>query len=347
MVARRSRDGFTLVELLVVIAIIGILIALLLPAVQAAREAARRTQCSNNVKQMVLALHNYHAVYKTFPFGHLYLGIHDNDPADNNGGSAFGWAWSILPFCEQGPLFNQFDSTLPITDQANSNNRALAQTPLELFARYARAGARWVHVVDLDGARDGQAGNRTVVAELAACGGPAVQSGGGLRSSRGVKALLATGVGRAVLGSVAVDEPGEVTEWFGEFGADRLVLALDVRLDGAGIPRVATHGWREQSSLSLWDLVRRYLPAGLRHVLCTDVSRDGALAGPNLGLYREAMARFPEVAWQASGGVRDAADLMALAETGVAAAISGKAIIEGRMTLEDLQPYLPGASSPA
>ena len=219
--------------------------------------------------------------------------------------------------------------------------------PRELFARYARAGARWVHVVDLDGARDGAAGNRPVVAELAGCGGPALQSGGGLRSSRGVKALLATGVGRAVLGSVAVAEPGEVMEWFDEFGADRLVLALDVRLDGAGIPRVATHGWREQSSLSLWDLVRRYLPAGLRHVLCTDVSRDGALAGPNLGLYREAMARFPDVAWQASGGVRDAADLKALAETGVAAAISGKAIIEGRMTLEELQPYLPGASSPA
>jgi phosphoribosylformimino-5-aminoimidazole carboxamide ribotide isomerase len=220
-------------------------------------------------------------------------------------------------------------------------------SPGELFARYARAGARWVHVVDLDGARDGQVGNRTVVAELAACGGPSLQSGGGLRSSRSVKALLAAGVERAVLGSVAVDEPGEVTEWFDEFGPERLVLALDVRLDAAGVPRVTTHGWKEQSSLSLWDMVRRYLPVGLRHVLCTDVSRDGALTGPNVALYREAMARFPEIAWQASGGVRDAADLLTLAESGVAAAISGKALIEGRMTLEELQPFLPGASSPA
>lgn len=220
-------------------------------------------------------------------------------------------------------------------------------SPEALFARYARAGATWVHVVDLDGAREGQAANRAIVAGLAAQGGPSIQSGGGLRSSRSVKALLATGVQRAVLGSVAVSEPGEVMEWFGEFGPASLVLALDVRLDAAGVPRVATHGWREQSSLSLWDVVRRYLPAGLQHVLCTDVSRDGALTGPNLSLYREAMARFPEIAWQASGGVRDAADLRALAETGVAAAISGKALIEGRMTLEDLQPYLPGASSPA
>ncbi len=217
----------------------------------------------------------------------------------------------------------------------------------ELFARYASAGARWVHVVDLDGARDGQAGNRAIVAALAARGGPSIQSGGGLRSSRSVEALLAAGVGRAVLGSVAVAEPGEVMEWFGEFGTERLVLALDVRLDAAGVPRVATHGWRQQSSLSLWDLVRRYLAVGLRHVLCTDVSRDGALTGPNLSLYREAMARFPEVSWQASGGVRDAADLRALAETGVAAAISGKALIEGRVKPEELQPYLPAASSPA
>jgi len=220
-------------------------------------------------------------------------------------------------------------------------------SPGELFARYAHAGARWVHVVDLDGAREGQAANRAIVAALAAQGGPSIQSGGGLRSSRSVKALLSAGVQRAVLGSVAVSEPGEVMEWFGEFGPASLVLALDVRLDAAGVPRVATHGWREQSSLSLWDVVRRYLPVGVQHVLCTDVSRDGALTGPNLALYREAMARFPEIAWQASGGIRDADDLRALAETGVAAAISGKALIEGRMTLEDLQPYLPGASSPA
>jgi prepilin-type N-terminal cleavage/methylation domain-containing protein/prepilin-type processing-associated H-X9-DG protein len=134
MVTRESRNGFTLVELLVVIAIIGILIALLLPAVQAAREAARRSQCANNLKQITLALHNYHDVFECFPFGHLYTGIHDGDAADNNGGSAFGWAWSILQFAEQGPLFDQFDGTLPITDSSFSNNLAMAGTPLDLFS---------------------------------------------------------------------------------------------------------------------------------------------------------------------------------------------------------------------
>lgn len=215
--------------------------------------------------------------------------------------------------------------------------------PEELYGRYARAGAHRLHVVDLDGARDGQAGNRAIIAGLAAAGALKLQSGGGLRSSRSVKALLASGVQRAVIGSVAVTEPGEVAEWFNEFGPDRIVLALDVRVDAAGTPHVVTHGWRQQSAISLWDMVRRYLGAGLRHVLCTDVSRDGAMTGPNLALYREAIARFPELLWQASGGVRDAADLRALADTGVPAAVSGKALIEGHIAIEELQPFLPDA----
>jgi phosphoribosylformimino-5-aminoimidazole carboxamide ribotide isomerase len=216
-------------------------------------------------------------------------------------------------------------------------------TPEALHARYSQAGARRVHVVDLDGARDGQAGNRAVVAALAALGHLRMQSGGGLRSSRSVEALLADGVERAVIGSVAVTTPGQVVEWFDQFGPDRIVLALDVRVDAAGIPHVATHGWREQSSVSLWDMVNRYGGAGLRHVLCTDVSRDGALTGPNLALYREAMARFPDIEWQASGGIRNVGDLRALADTGVAAAVSGKALIEGRISPEELRPFLPDA----
>lgn len=216
-------------------------------------------------------------------------------------------------------------------------------TPEDLYGRYARAGARRVHVVDLDGARDGRAGNRPIVATLAALGVMKLQSGGGLRASSQVRSLLSMGVERAVIGSVAVTQPDEVTSWFEEFNADRLVLALDVRIDPSGVPRVVTHGWQEQSKLSLWDLVGRYERAGLRHVLCTDVDRDGALSGPNLELYAEAMARFPSISWQASGGVRDAADLKELSRVGVSAAVSGKALIEGRIAPEELEPYLPGA----
>lgn len=217
------------------------------------------------------------------------------------------------------------------------------QSPAGLYAAYARAGARRLHVVDLDGARDGQAGNRPLIAELATLGALEIQCGGGLRSALEVRALLATGVRRAVIGSTAVLEPAEVREWLAEFGPDRLVLAFDVRLDAEGVPHVVTHGWREQSGISLWEVMERYAGSGAQHVLCTDVARDGALAGPNLALYRECMSRLPGIQWQASGGIRDAADLAALDDLGLAAAVSGKALLEGRIRMEELKPFLPGA----
>jgi prepilin-type N-terminal cleavage/methylation domain-containing protein/prepilin-type processing-associated H-X9-DG protein len=130
----RRRRAFTLVELLVVIAIIGILVALLLPAVQAAREAARRMSCGNNLKQIGLGLHNYHDTYKEFPHGHLYTGHHDGDMTDADGGTGFGWAWSILAFVEQGPLFDKFDGRRPIGENTISQNMTLAQTPQEVFS---------------------------------------------------------------------------------------------------------------------------------------------------------------------------------------------------------------------
>jgi prepilin-type N-terminal cleavage/methylation domain-containing protein len=127
----KPKSGFTLVELLVVIAIIGILVALLLPAVQAAREAARRMSCGNNLKQLGLALHNYHDVYKSFPMGHQFVGNFDGNPNDNDGGSGFSWGYSILPFLEQQPLFNKFDDKLWI---AVAPNLALCQTVIPGFS---------------------------------------------------------------------------------------------------------------------------------------------------------------------------------------------------------------------
>jgi prepilin-type N-terminal cleavage/methylation domain-containing protein len=134
------RRGFTLIELLVVIAIIAVLIALLLPAVQQAREAARRSSCQNNLKQIGLALHNYHDTFNTFPLGHQYRGNLDGDPADNDGGNGFGWGYSILPQLEQGNLFQQFNpsqciaSTMPTTPGGMVSNSQIASTPLPVFS---------------------------------------------------------------------------------------------------------------------------------------------------------------------------------------------------------------------
>jgi len=219
-----------------------------------------------------------------------------------------------------------------------------AADPLDVLDRYLALGARQIHVVDLDGARDGSQGNRHAIQRIAArAGRDAIQVGGGVRTRQVAEELFTLGVARAVVGSVAVTQPDEVASWLTEFGPERIVLAFDVRLDEGGTPRLATHGWERQTQTSLWDAIERYLPAGLHHVLCTDVARDGALSGPNVALYAECVRRFPGIAWQASGGVSEVADLHALAATGSTAVISGRALLEGRLTAEELVPFLPAA----
>jgi phosphoribosylformimino-5-aminoimidazole carboxamide ribotide isomerase len=215
--------------------------------------------------------------------------------------------------------------------------------PTQLLLQYANLGAHWLHVVDLDGAKDGVLGNRELILQLIAQRRLRLQVGGGLRSTLVVQGLLRDGVARAVVGSAAVEQRDEVQGWLREFGPDAICIAADVRLDAGGVPWLRTRGWVQETQLGLWELLEDFSNAGLRHVLCTDIERDGALAGPNLQLYAEAQRRFPQLAWQASGGVRDARDLAALAQLGVAAAISGKALLEGRFTQQELQPFLPAA----
>ncbi len=215
--------------------------------------------------------------------------------------------------------------------------------PLELLSKYRDFGADWLHVVDLDGARDGVPGNLQLIEQLAQRAALKLQVGGGLRSSSALAQMLDCGATRIVVGSAAISQPEQVHQWLEHFGCERVMLAFDVRVDAGGTPRVATHGWQQQSDLSLWDALQRFAAGTLKHVLCTDVARDGALNGPNLGLYETAVRRHPEIEWQASGGVRDAADLRALAQAGASAAISGKALLEQLIPREELQPFLPNA----
>ena len=216
--------------------------------------------------------------------------------------------------------------------------------PHELLLRYRAMGARWLHVVDLDGARNGHLANRDTLVALASQSGLLLQVGGGIRQRAIIDDLLAHGVDRVIVGSAAVDAADEVRAWLGHFGAEKVGLAFDVKIDAENVPRVQTRGWTQGTQLALWDAVESFLAAGLRHVLCTDVTRDGALTGPNIELYAEAQRRFPQIAWQASGGVRSASDLAALDRLGLAAAISGKALIEERLDPRDLTAWLPGAT---
>jgi phosphoribosylformimino-5-aminoimidazole carboxamide ribotide isomerase len=215
--------------------------------------------------------------------------------------------------------------------------------PHSLLTQYREVGADWLHIVDLDGARDGALGNRAIIVELAARKAISLQVGGGLRNTAALAQMLDAGVARAVVGSAAVSQVEQVQAWLAHFGAQRLTLAFDVSIDDSGSPKVMTHGWQRQSEHSLWNAMDAYATSQLKHVLCTDVGRDGALTGPNVELYREAVRRYPQVEWQASGGIRNARDLQALSEAGVAAAISGKALLENLIPVEELQPFLPSA----
>jgi phosphoribosylformimino-5-aminoimidazole carboxamide ribotide isomerase len=215
--------------------------------------------------------------------------------------------------------------------------------PLELALEYQSAGCRELHVVDLDGARTGDPANLDIIRAIAAGTTMTVQVGGGIRDQERLERLLDCGVDRVVIGSLAVNRPETVTGWLREAGPERIVVALDVRLDQRGIPRVTSHGWTRDSDLTLWQAVERFTEPRLRHVLCTDISRDGALTGPNTELYGEFVSRFPDIGLQASGGVRDVSDLEALGRCGAAAAITGRALLEGTLTREELRSFSRGA----
>ena len=203
--------------------------------------------------------------------------------------------------------------------------------PAAVARAYRAAGADWLHLVDLSGARDGARRQPELIAACAASG-LAVQTGGGVRTGADVAALLAAGARRVVVGSLAVSNPQTVIGWITRFGADHIACAFDVRIEG-GAAYPTMRGWTERSPRPLVELLSDYRLAGLAHALVTDVDRDGMLDGPNLGLYRDLVAIRPDIAWQASGGVSALTDLDALKAAGLAGVITGRALFEGRFTL--------------
>jgi phosphoribosylformimino-5-aminoimidazole carboxamide ribotide isomerase len=205
--------------------------------------------------------------------------------------------------------------------------------PRELARRYADAGAAWLHVVDLDGARSGSLDNLQVIEALARAG-MQVQAGGGVRSEEDLQRLFDAGVARAVVGSVAIREPALVGAWLGKFGAEKLTVALDTRrVDGRWA--LPSAGWTELEARSLDELAPWYAARGARHLLCTDIDRDGMLAGFNLELYRDLAETAPTLAVQASGGVRSVDDIVAARTAGAQGVILGRALLEGRFTIEE------------
>ncbi|MGB5354280.1 MAG: 1-(5-phosphoribosyl)-5-[(5-phosphoribosylamino)methylideneamino]imidazole-4-carboxamide isomerase [Woeseia sp.] len=215
--------------------------------------------------------------------------------------------------------------------------------PTAIARGYENMGCSDLHLVDLDGAKSGAQRNRALVEDIVAASSLAVQLGGGIRERESVRDWFAAGVHRLVIGSLAIVEPARVKDWMTEFGADRFVLALDCRCDDSGTPWLTTHGWTRMTKLTLWDCIEQFKVAGLQQVLCTDVSRDGAMSGPSIALYQEFVSRFPDIALQASGGVRDLNDLQALRKLGASAAITGRALLDGCITPAEILSFQQSA----
>ena len=213
-----------------------------------------------------------------------------------------------------------------------------ADSPLAVARDYAQAGADWLHLVDLDAARHGGYTLLPLLASIKDATGLKVQTGGGVRGGNDVAALLAAGADRVVVGSLAVREPDTVVGWIERFGPEKITLALDARQDSSGRWCLPTAGWTEQGGADLDALLNRYADAGLQHLLCTDIGRDGMLSGPNLTLYRRLRDVAPAVALQASGGIRDIADIVAARTIGCTGAILGKALLESKFILPDALP---------
>ena len=205
--------------------------------------------------------------------------------------------------------------------------------PVAAAEAWREAGAEWVHMVDLSGARDGARRQHDLVAAVAATG-LKVQTGGGVRSQGDVEAILEAGAARAVVGSAAVKDPQSVIGWVANFGAEHIAAAFDIRLED-GAPYPTTQGWRERSRRPLLELLADYKLAGLVHALVTDVERDGMMEGPNLALYSDLARVRPGMHWQASGGVSGLEDVKALKGSGVSGAIIGRALFEKKLDLKD------------
>lgn len=205
------------------------------------------------------------------------------------------------------------------------------ENPLEVAKSFEDAGLTHLHLVDLDGAKKGEVVNWDVLESLAKGTSLKIDFSGGIKSAEAVKRALDLGASKVTIGSIAVKRPDTFKTWILDFGPEKLILGADVLGD-----KIAVHGWQEASEATIFDFIEGYELCGIRQVMCTDVSKDGMLQGPSIQLYTDIINRFPQIQLIASGGVSNLDDLKELKSIGCHSAIVGKAIYEGRVTLEQL-----------
>ena len=225
-----------------------------------------------------------------------------------------------------------------LTQGDYADRKVYGQNPVDMAKMYADCGVARLHVVDLDGAKAKEPCNLRVLERLANETSLDIEWGGGIKSSDALRSAIDAGANRVICGSVAVDNSELFVSWLQEYGADHIILGADVR--GRN---VATHGWLKETEVTIDSIIEQFLPFGLKQLICTDISKDGMLQGPNFPLYVELKEKYPMVNTTLSGGISSMADIDKAASLGLHSVIIGKAIYEGRITLNDLKQWLQNA----
>ena len=204
-------------------------------------------------------------------------------------------------------------------------------SPAEVAKEFEEIGFKRLHVVDLDGAKSKHIVNEQVLKAITAETQLSVDFAGGIKTDEDIEKAFAAGASMVTIGSIAVTSPDLFMGWLEKYGADRIILGADVRHG-----KISINGWKEDSSEDLLPFLKKYVDAGVRNVLCTEISKDGTLAGPAIELYQSMMAAYPELHLIASGGVSSIDDIKALEAAGIPAVVFGKAIYEGKINLNEL-----------
>lgn len=215
--------------------------------------------------------------------------------------------------------------------KGNYDQKTVYGNPLEMALEFERIGYKRLHVVDLDGAKSKHIVNSPVLSSITAETKLTVDFGGGIKTDEDIEEAFHQGASMVTVGSVAVTEPERFMGWLEKYGAERIILGADVR-NG----HVSINGWKEDSSEDLLPFLKKYIDAGVSKVLCTEISKDGTLAGPAIDLYKKVMEAYPELHLIASGGVSSIEDIKALNAAGIPAVVFGKAIYEGKINLQEL-----------
>lgn len=206
------------------------------------------------------------------------------------------------------------------------------ENPLEVAKAFEGAGLKRLHLVDLDGAKEGTVKNWVVLQQIAASTTLSIDFGGGIKQDKDLKIVFESGAAYATIGSLAVKQREVFVSWLNEYGADKFLLGADVKSE-----KIAIAGWLETTDIDIYNFLKDYVSQGIQQVFCTDVSKDGKLEGPAIDLYKKIIDQFPSLWFIASGGVSSMDDLHALKAIGCSGAIVGKAIYEGRIQLNELK----------